>query len=360
MTVSILLSSVISITLPKTYVAEASILPMSSSDPGAALAAGLSAQLGPMANMLGIMSSNKSADLTEILNSRSMANRVITAYNLDKEMDGWKHQSELTSKLKKMTTIVPPSLKSKILTIKVSAPTASLAEKIANAYVLELKSMLDEIGYHNATRHRAFIENKLRETEVSLSKSEEALTEYQTSNQIASLPETVVASIRSLSDLEAQRISATVEIQGTNEALQEVRSRINAFQTSPEMLTQLEIKRNTLAAQEAALEKAQKNYLDKLTTLPPKAMALARLQRDVQVHNAIYLALTQQYQSALINESKDSDSFLPLDRAETPLKPSSPRMLVNIIFGSIVGLVVGCVAAIFRNSINSRRISPAR
>ncbi|MNS36120.1 cryptic autophosphorylating protein tyrosine kinase Etk [compost metagenome] len=345
----------ISFALPKTYSAEATLLPMSGGDSSAAFAAGIAAQLGPMASMLGGLSGNKSADLVEILSSRSMANRVITSYHLDKEVKGWKHRSELTAKLMKMTTIVAPTLKSKTLTIKVQAPSAELASKIANAYVTELKDMLDEIGYNSATKNRKFVEDQLTKTKTELAKVEEELTRFQATNQIASLPETVVASIRSVSELEAQRIGAAVEIQGTNEALDEVRSRIGALQATPETLTQLEIKRKSLAAQEAALANAQKTYLDKLIKLPPKAMALARLQRDVQVQNAIYLALTQQYQTALINESRDSESFLPLDRAETPIRPSKPRKQVNTLLGVMVGLVIGFISAILRESLQNRK-----
>lgn len=355
--VATLSAILISFALPKTYLAEATLLPMSGGDSSAALAAGIASQLGPMAGMLGGVAGNRSADLVEILGSRSMANRVITRYQVDQKLTGWKHRSELTTKLLKMTTIVSPTLKNNTLIIKVEAPSAELAATLANAYVTELKDMLDEIGYNSASKNRKFIEDQLSKTKGDLSSAEEALTRFQATNQIASLPETVVASIRTVSELEAQRIGTTVEIQGTNEALEEVESNIGALQTSPETLTQLVIKRKSLAAQESALVDAQKSYLDKLAKLPPKAMALARLQRDVQVQNAIYLALTQQYQTALINESKDSNSFLPLDSAEPPLKPSKPRKLINTILGAMAGLATGTFIAILKASLQARKVS---
>lgn len=333
---------------------------MSGGDSSAALAAGIAAQLGPMASMLGGLANNQSADLVEILSSRSMANRIITRQNLDKELKGWKHRSELTNRLIKMTTIVPPTLKNKTLTIKVEAPTAALASTIANAYVSELKDMLGEIGYNSATKNRKFIETQLNKAKTDLAHSEETLTRFQAENQIASLPETVMASIRTVSELEAQRIGAAVQINSTNEAINEVRSRVGALQLSPEALPELEIKQKSLAAQEAALSDAQKTYLDKLIKLPPKAMALARLQRNVEVHNAVYLALTQQYQTALINESKDLDSFLPLDRAETPINASKPRKLANTLIGALVGLVLGLICASLREFWQNMNALPHR
>lgn len=339
---------VISLIMPKVYSAEATILPTRGGDSGALLAAGIAAQLGPMSSMLGGVSGGKSADLVEILSSRTMANRLIDRYSLEKEFSGWKHRIELTTKLRKTTWISPPTLKNNTLSIRVEASKAELASRIANAYVAELKDMLDEIGYNSASKNRKFVEDQLEKNKTDLSHAEEALTRYQAENQIASLPETVLASIRTVSELEAQRISAAVQVKSANDVLDELKFQIDTLQADPSALTEIELKRKSLAAQEVALASAQKTYLDKLTSLPPKAMALARLQRDVQVQNAIYIALTQQYQSALINESKESDSFLSLDRAETPVKPLKPRKLVYVLCGALVGLVLGSMYAIVR------------
>lgn len=54
-------------------------------------------------------------------------------------------------------------------------------------------------------------------------------------------------------------------------------------------------------------------------------MELARLQRDVQVLNGVYLVLTQQYETALIAESKESDAFLVLDPPRFRRGRSVPR-----------------------------------
>ena len=354
--VTTICATLLSFLLPKTYKAQATILPMTGGDTSMALASSIAAQLGPMASMLGGVTSNKSADLTEILGSRTMANRVIEKYNLEHEVQGWKHRNELTDKLQKMTSIEPPTMKSKTLSIKVQATSPTLAATIANGYVAELKGILDEIGYNNATKNRKFLEEQLAKTKTTLANAEEELTRFQAANQIASLPETVMTSIKTISELEAQRIGASVEIQGTTEALGEIKSRIGSLETTPGAITQLEIKRKSLAAQELALENAQRIYLDKFTKLPPKAMALARLQRDVQVQNAIYLALTQQYQAAFIDESKESNSFLLLDKAEEPLRPTSPNKLLYALTGLIAGLSIGAISVLIaRSACNGRQ-----
>ena len=350
-------SLLLALTLPKRYSAVATILPMASSDVGNAMVAGLANQMGGAAGLLGGLGLGigKSADLFEILESRSMAERVIIKCQLENQLKGWKTHGDLVGQVQNMTTIVPASLKTKIIEIRVQAPTAQLAADIANAYVFELKDMLDEIGYNNASRNRKFIEIQLAKTTEDLAKSENKLAEFQANNRLASLPETVMATIKSISELEAQRIGTEVQRKSTDETLGEIRSKVSALQADPSMLVELELKTKGLAAQETALTKAKEAYLDQLITLPPKAMALARLQRDVQVQNAIYLALRQQYETAIISENKESDSFLPLDKADAPDRHNFPNKRNMLLAGFVGGCMLGVLGVLTRRAISIKQ-----
>lgn len=339
---------IISFALPKQYMSEASILPRAGNDASGAIAASLAAQLGPAAGMFGGLGSGKTAELVEILSSRSMAERIIAVCGLERELKGWKHREDLVTKVQKMTTIVPPSLKNRVIGIKVYAPSPELAAAMANAYLDQLKDMLDEIGYNSAAKNRLFIEKQLARTKADLATAEEKLAKFQAENQIASLPDTVLASIKSISDLQAQNVSTEVQLKATNEVLDAMRSKVSALQADPNALIELEVKQKSLAAQRNELSKAQSAFLGKLTKLPPQGMALARLQRDVQVQNAIYLALSQNYETAMISENKDSDAFLPLDRAVAPHRASKPNKKVLVMIGLLAGFILGCFAALVR------------
>lgn len=343
-----ILALAVSFALPKTYTAEATILPRTSNDISGAVAAGLSAQLGPAASMLGGLNSGKTAELVEILSSRTMIDRIIQRCHLDKELEGWQYRSDLVKQVRAMTTIKPPSLKNKVVGIAVDAKDPKLAANVANAYLDELKSMLDEIGYNSASRNRKFVEAQLARAKTDLSEAESKLAEFQSKNQLASLPDSIQTSIRSISELQAKRVSADVELNSLDEILKSVQSKTYSLQTDPKSLTELEIKRNGLIAQRQALEKAHISFVDKLNTLPPKAMKLARLQRDVQVQNAIYLALSQQYETTMISESQDSDAFLPLDRAEAPDRPTGPRKIYVTAMGLLSGLFLSTLVAFLR------------
>ena len=356
--ITTLAALIISFMLPKVYTADATILPTASNDMSSALAAGLSAQLGAAAGLLGGLGGlggGKSADLVDILRSRSMAERVIAKCHLDLELKGWQTHGNLVDMVQKMTQVTAPSLKTKLIDIKVSAKRADLAATIANTYVSELKSMLDEIGYNRAAKNRKFIESQLSKTKEDLTKAEDSLSAFQSMNHLASLPEAVMTSMKAISDLEAQQIGASVQLKTTDEALGLVKLKVSALQADPSSLLEREMKKKSLATQEQALAKAKETFLDKLTSLPPKGMELARLQRDVQMQNAIYLALSQQYETAMISENQESGAFLPLDAAETPDHPSAPKKTKTTLMGFMAGILFGVIGAFVRNFFYQRK-----
>lgn len=334
--------------LPKTYTAETTLLPIETYDVGQALQAGIMAQLGPAAGMLGSLGSNTTDDIIEVLNSRTIAERVIARCKLDRELKGWKYRSDLLKQVRKRTKIVRPALKQKAIRIEFSAPKPELAAVVANTYASELSNILNDIHSGNAAEQRKFLENQLKRTLATLTAAENRLAVFQANNRLTSLPETVVNAIKSLSDLEARRIAANVEIEGTTQAIGALRSQIDSLQGNPNALASLELKKRSLEAQEEALERAKQDFLAKLSTLPPKAMELARLQRDVQLQNTIYLALTQQYETAVIAERKRIQSFVTLDPAQIPERHSKPRRLVIAIVGLIGGALLGSLLALFR------------
>lgn len=248
-----------------------------------------------------------------------------------------------------MVEIAAPTIKNRLVSVSGSASRPDLAANIANAYVDNLKGMLDEIGYKKATKNLRFVREQLRKAKENLTLSEEKLTQFQATNNLASLPAAIIASMKTVSDLEAQQVNTEVQLRSTEGSLGELQASIETLQVDPKLLLEFEIKKNALAVQGSALDKAKKGFLEKLSTLPPKGMKLARLQRDVEVQNAITLALRQQYETASISENKDSDAFIPLDKTEPPEKPSKPLKLVIVLLGMMGGLMTSVMIALLRD-----------
>ena len=342
--------------LPKVYRVDATILPTSSSgSSGASVAEMAASQLGAsgLLGMLGV-GGGRSSDLISILQSRTMAEHVSKACGLAARFKGGKPPGDVTSQLMGMVKIIPPDPLSQVIDIRVTGSDAGLAVEIANCYVSELKKMLDEIGYDSASRRRHFLAAELDRTGKKLSSAESALAEFEAKNRIASLPETVSADIRALTTTEARALSVQTDLSETQRQIETLHDRVLTLQANPDDVLGLELKQSGLNAGRAALARAETRYQDELVKLPPKAMQLATLKRTVETQNAIFVLLTQQYESAVIDEDRESEDFLPLDHAEVPGYPVAPKKKLIVAGGAFVGLVSGFLAAIWKAGRESR------
>lgn len=327
----------ISYVLPQVYESETTLLPREGNSQFSALFAGLAGQAGGTLPMGLLGGNNKGADLKEVALSRTVLDRVIDKLGLAKKFEDLDSRDALRKKVRKMVKVVPPTLKNNVLIIRAEANDAQLAADLANTYVDEIKILLDEIGYSDATKTRRFVETQLSRAKDELATAEQSLTEYQAESKLVSLPEAVQSTIKVLSDLEATRIQSSMALSETEASLGQLEKYVDSLQTDPNQLLALKVKNQGLKAQQEAVSLAQRKLLAQMNELPPKAMKLARLERDLQVKNAIYLALTQQYETAIITEAKDSEAFYSLDAAIPAEKPERPKKLLNLLIGAILG-----------------------
>jgi len=105
----------------------------------------------------------------------------------------------------------------------------------------------------------------------------------------------------------------------------------------------IEIEANLQALQPKveALKRIVKDYDRQLETLPEKSLKLARLQREAQADEKIYLMMQEKYQESRITEVGQLGQVRLIDPARPPLEPVRPRKKLNLVLGLIVGLGLG-------------------
>jgi len=107
----------------------------------------------------------------------------------------------------------------------------------------------------------------------------------------------------------------------------------------------------------AELEEAEeglKNFREanrNIISSPALQLKQERLGRDVAVLIGVYTTLKQQLETAKIEEVKESDYVLILDKPETPLYPSKPRKKFMVILAGILGIGLGMVLAFIREYV---------
>ncbi len=128
----------------------------------------------------------------------------------------------------------------------------------------------------------------------------------------------------------------------------------NLYQQKITMELQLE----TYRTQERSLADAIKQYEGKLTNLPTKEYELARLTRDRELANNIYIMLSERREEARISEAEKVGNMRVIDKAEMPKKPVSPRKQLNLAIGLMLGLTMGLGLAFFLESLDTSLKTP--
>jgi tyrosine-protein kinase Etk/Wzc len=102
----------------------------------------------------------------------------------------------------------------------------------------------------------------------------------------------------------------------------------------------LQIEIESMRAREGALSRTLGGYRAYLARLPAKEVELARLTLDRDVNARIYSSLLERREEVRISEAKHIPNSRIIDRGEFPKSPIKPRKGLNLLLGSMVGLIV--------------------
>jgi len=142
------------------------------------------------------------------------------------------------------------------------------------------------------------------------------------------------------------RISGIREkiIEETNNLVDRDLMRINPLDRSENLVTlifQLETEQKALSAKSEALKRIVDEYNERLKELPDKSLQLARLERDVQVNDKIYLMLRENLEETRIREEGQLAGIRVVDFAVPPVGAIRPRTMWNLLLGCFFGLLLG-------------------
>jgi tyrosine-protein kinase Etk/Wzc len=124
------------------------------------------------------------------------------------------------------------------------------------------------------------------------------------------------------------------------------------FASSPEEVKELtqkiiaeEVRNQSLETSIKELDKIVQGYEARFMKLPKNAIELARLKRNSEALEKLYLLVEQRYQEAIINEQSQPGNVLIVDEARIPSSPAKPNRTLIVIIGLLLGggLAVGYV-----------------
>jgi tyrosine-protein kinase Etk/Wzc len=347
---ALFLSTIIALLLPKTYTANAKILPPQQSQSMGAMAATALSQLGPLAALAGqgLGVRNPNDVYVGMLRSDTVAYALIDRFSLMK-VYGKSLRIDARRRLADRTDI--GAGKDGVISISVDDRSPQRAADLANGYVEELEKLTKTLNITEAGKRRLFFEREVKMANDSLADAEIALKQIQEKTGLILLDSQSKAIIESITSLRAGISAQEVRVQA-----------MRSFATgeNPDLV---------LAEQELATMRVQLDRLERgqgkrsvadvpIANVPTAGLEYIRKLRDVKYHEALFGLLAKQYEAAKIDEAKDSLIVQQLDKALPPERKSGPLRAMIIISITILALIVAISIALLSESLERAKKDP--
>jgi chain length determinant protein EpsF len=402
--IALAIAVALSFVLPKKYTAFSSVVVDVKGDPVAGTAYPAQVTTSMMSTQI------------DIVQSARVAQRVVKTLKLDQDAEfrrKWQDHTEgrgditawIADLLEDHLTVTP-SHESNVINIAFTWPDAKVAAALANAFAEADIATNIELKVEPAREYAAWFDQRSVALRADLEAKQKRLSDYQREKGIVATDEKLDIEGARLTELSSQLVqiqalrqdsqSRQRQSSGDNETLPEVLQslQINSLKTS---LAQAEAKLQDIAANlgknhpdykttlseveslrtriseesaniaaslgsttqvnvrreneiKAALEAQKQRVLD----LRHQHDESANLENDVLTAQRNLDAVTQRLAQSNLESQTQQTNIMPLTIATEPVKPSSPKLLRNIIIAIFFGGVLGGLNVLLRERLDPR------
>lgn len=345
-----LLSGAVAFLIPAKYNAEAVILTPQQAQPSLSAMAqlaggGAEAGLSGLSLLAGFGLRNPSDLYVGILGSRTIADALISKFNLQHVYDD-KYLKAARKHLKENTTI--KAGKDTLIHIEVWDRNPTRAAQLANAYVNELAQRNSTVALSEASQRRLFFGEQLAKEKDQLTNAEIALRNMQQFTGLVVPTGQAEALIRSASQLHAEILSRQAQLAGMktyvsddNPRYQMVKRELATLQSD---LNSLEQGQHVAGTPELPLGK-----------LPEAGLEYIRKYRDLKYHETLFEALAKQYEAARLDEAKAAPMVQIIDQAVVPEKKSWPPRTVIVLVSTVLAAIISALWIIVSTNASALR-----
>src|SRR6266566_2919194 len=315
---ALLASTLTAFLIPVRYESTARLMPpdnQSASGLATAVAAmsGGAGGLGGIAtDLLGLKST--SDVFVGILSSRTSQDKLIQQFDL-KKLYGDSRMEDARRDLANHTSM-SVDRKSQIITISVTDHDPKRAAAMAQAYVEELNHLVAELSTSSARRERIFLEERLRAVSKDLESAEKDFSQFSSRNGAIDIKEQGKAMVEAAATLQGQLIAAESELEGlrqiytdNNVRVRSVRARIDELK---HQLEKFGGKGEDTSTPGSSGQQRDSLY-PSIRKLPLLGVKYADLYRITTVQEAVFEALTKEYEQDQVQEAKEIQTVKVLD-----------------------------------------------
>jgi len=205
--------------------------------------------------------------------------------------------------------------------------------------------------FSETEKERAGITLQKKQVEFALTSLKETGRKGTAYSPAAMLADPLVAGMASkLADLEVQKKALLNEYTKDHPLVKGQQGQIN------ELLRKIqatyETSHRNLVRQEGDIARQLATYEDTLKTLPTAERDLAKLMRVAKVNADIFTFLLQKHEEARIAKASTMSNINIVDPAITPERPIKPQKTKSLLFGLLVGCMLGAGLAFFQEYLD--------
>ncbi len=281
---------------------------------------------------------NPTDQYISFLKTRSVQEALVRRFDLQTRY----HQKFLDSTrriLEGSTTFT--SGKDNIITIQVDDKDPQVAADIANAYVEELRNLVNRLAVTEAQQRRLFFEKQLAETKNKLSEAEKTLAASGIS----------IAALNASPSLALER-PARLRAQITAQEIKIASLRTYLTDSAPEIRQSL----GELSALNAQLSRAEKEQAGGKNLSSDDDYI--KNYREYKYQEALFDIFTRQFEMARIDESREGATIQVVDSAIRPERKSKPKITLTTITSTIGSFFIFFAIALFRRKIAEKNSDP--
>lgn len=302
--------------------------------------------------------------------------------------------------------VEPASQEGDILEISCEASTADLAHDICQSVMSGYVALRSELQRSEAGVTADFLREQVESYAQRLEAAEDSLRSYASRNRGVALGEQATEEVRNLSQIRSQRDQIETQRRSLAGLLADIDRRgdrsyrdlasFPAFlqnQTMSNLMTHLaelenrrselaqrrstanpelaaldrrisEIERqigslarsyeSSLESEVASLNRVLGSSSGRLSDLPERQVEVGRLQREVTSLSEIHGLLETRLREAEVAEAVREPNVRVVDEATMPIRPSSPRPMINMALALALGLGLGLALAFLREVRDTR------
>jgi uncharacterized protein involved in exopolysaccharide biosynthesis len=343
---AIVVSAAISLVLPSWYKAKAMILPPETATSQTDVV-GIMRFAGYQPAMLPTLTSP--SDLyAAILRSSTVTNAVIDSLDL-LAVYGTSSRRRVIDRVTKHIDVSVTG--EGLVKVQYEDRDRERSAEITNAFVRELDRFNQESRVSTARRVREFIEDRIGQAELELEEAETRLKHFKEDTGAVLISEQTEASIQTAAGLYGRIAELEVSLE---------RMRQYATDRSPEVMdikTQIRALERKLAEMGYMSSDKEQATTSKLfpsfSNAPELEMRLAELLRDVEIKRSVYKVLSEQYEEAKIQETRDTPTLQVLDWAYPPMVRSKPKRKAIVGVSAVAAFLLSSFVVFYRRRVNS-------